>query len=602
MKFDQDFIERVRNAHNIVDFIATHTTLKKSGAQYMGLCPFPSHREKTASFSVSEDKQIYHCFGCGKGGNLITFLQEYQGMSFPQAIEFLANKAGIALPEESNKNYDKQKAERNETHKLNDFACKTFAKELKRMGDASPVKSYLKKRGLSLDVVEEFSLGWAPDSWNHLVNELGSNKLSISAAEVAGLVRRKNSSTEVRFYDYFRARLMFPILSPSGEVLGFGGRTLGDENPKYLNSPDTPVFNKGRVLFGLNKTAKFIRAQDQVIVVEGYMDFLALYQAGIQNVVAVLGTALTNDHCRLLQRFTKNVLVLFDGDSAGIRAAERSLPILLSNDLLPRWCKLPDELDPDEYLQTHGPAKMIAALQKSEEMFLELLNMWMQKFSYQNYEKVQLVNKVAPILQQIKNISLKELYLKELCLRLRVDQNWLVKSLNQNKPDFEPKTNRSMPDQDSQSMGSTVQEKIATKGFSKAELDLLGLVLSKPNYLELLEQQNLENYPNKNYAKLISLAKTYRTHFPDDFNKLAGYISSMVDTPSIVTQYVNTASLITDAKTEQKLFSDCVNWIRGQNYREKAKEMMLKLQKDIDPDQLEQFMNINKKKHGILST
>ncbi len=598
MAFDQDFIERVRNAHNIVDYISSFTTLKRSGSTYMGLCPFPSHREKTPSFSVSEDKQIYHCFGCHKGGNLITFLMEYQGMTFPQAVEALANRAGIPIPEEASPDNQKKRDEKSDMVKINAFAKDQWFKELKRLPESSPVKTYLKKRRLSAEIIEEFELGWAPDSWNFTVQNLVSHKFPMNLGEAAGLVRRK----EARFYDYFRARLMFPIVSNTGEVLGFGGRCLGDENPKYLNSPDTPLFNKGKVLFGLNHSAKHIRAEDQVIVVEGYMDFLALYQVGIKNVVAVLGTALTHDHCRLISRFSKNVLVLFDGDSAGIRAAERSLGILLANDLLPKWCLLPDEFDPDEFIQERGKSAFLEALQKSDEMFLGLLSHWMKDFSYQNYEKIQILQKVAPILQAVKNQPLRELYLGELCLRLRVENSWLLKALDQNKQQMNAEINPQTPVKTSSVKAPEAQEKVSLKGLSKAELDLLGLMLKSPDYLTKLDQESVMEVASANFGKIVGLAKNYLAHFPDDFNKLAGYISSMVDTPSIVTQYEKRSSSIADAKTEQKLFLDCVNWIRSQKYKEKAKEMLYKLQQGAGPQELEQFMNINKKKHGILST
>lgn len=599
MAFDQDFIERVRNAHNIVDYISSFTALKRSGSTYMGLCPFPSHREKTPSFSVSEDKQIYHCFGCHKGGNLITFLMEYQGMSFPQAVETLATKAGIPIPEQVSPDAQKKRDEKTEMTKVNALAKDMWAKELKRLPETAPVKAYLKKRRLTPEIIEEFELGWAPDSWNFMVGHLAQHKHPVNLGESAGLVRRKDAN---RTYDYFRARLMFPIVSPTGDTLGFGGRCLGDETPKYLNSPDTPLFSKGKVLFGLNHSAKHIRAEDQVIVVEGYMDFLALYQAGIKNVVAVLGTALTNDHCRLIQRFSKNVLVLFDGDSAGIRAAERSLAILLANDLLPKWCLLPDEFDPDEFIQERGKPAFQEALQKSEEMFLGLLGHWMKSFKYQNYEKIQVVQKVAPILQVIKNQALRELYLSELCLRLRVENSWLLKALDQNKQQYTTEINPSPVPKASSAKVPVKSETISLKGLSRAELDLLGLLLKSQGYLAKLDQENIMELASAGFAKIITLAKNYLAHFPDDFNKLAGYISSMVDTPSIVTQYEKRSSSIADAKTEQKLFTDCVNWIRSQKYKEKAKEMHYKLQQNASPQELEQFMNINKKKHGILST
>ncbi len=605
MKFSQDFIERVRNAHNIVEFISQHTVLKRSGAQYMGLCPFPSHKEKSPSFSVSEDRQVYHCFGCNKGGNLITFLEEFQGLSFPQAIEFLANKAGIPLPTQTSPEQTNFNNQKTETFKVNSFVEKLYVEQWKKLPETSPAKTYLQKRGLSAEVIASFHIGWSPDSWNFVVQSLTDKKVPMRIADTAGVVRRKASANETRYYDYFRGRIIFPIISPSNDVLGFGGRCLGDETPKYLNSPDTPVFNKGKVLFGLNESGKFIRAEDQVIVVEGYMDFLALFQAGFKNVVAVLGTALTPDHCKILQRFTKNVVVLFDGDSAGIRAAERSLPILLASDLLPKWALLPEKLDPDEFVKKYGPQKFKETLQNAEEMFVGLLGYWMKGFSNQNFEKLAIIEKVAPILQDTKNNSLKELYLNELLIRLRVDKPWLLNALNSFKQTNTEKVNPSTPTEDSSQREKLVEKavaKIRLARLSRAELDLLGLALKNKTYLETLSAADFLQEASADFAQLISQAKNHLVNFPDDFNKLAGYISTMVDTPSIVTKYVNSALQMTDAKMEQKLLNDCINWIRSQKYKEKQKEMLYKLRSQHSQQDLEQFMNITKKKHGILDT
>jgi len=438
MRYDLDFIERVRQAHNIVDLITNYSVLKRTGSQYMGLCPFPSHREKTPSFSVSEDRQIYHCFGCGKGGNIFIFLQEYQGMSFPETVEHLAQKAGISIPQnpldkESNKNFESK----NDILKLNSYAGELYKSELQKLSLDSLPKKYLKERGITPEIIAELGLGWAPDSWNFLTNKLAEKKVDNSAAEGAGLIRSKESTKENnrenRHYDYFRNRILFPIFNASNEVLGFGGRTIGSDNPKYLNSPDTSAFTKGRVLYGLNWSSKYIRVENQIIIVEGYMDFLALYQAGIKNVAAVLGTALTRDHCKLIARSTQNVVILFDGDEAGLRAAERSLPILLAANLLPKCGFLPNKLDPDDYIRKFGVEDLKNKLANSEEMFVALLSLWMKGYGGKSYDKIQLIQKVSPIFSAIENPSLRELYLKEIEFRLQVDRTWLLNALGKER-------------------------------------------------------------------------------------------------------------------------------------------------------------------------
>lgn len=360
MKFSREFIDKVRDANSIVDVVSRQVALKKSGGQYLGLCPFPDHKEKTPSFSVSESKQLYYCFGCKKAGNIFNFVEAIMGMNFPEAVEWLARQARIPIPEGTHADNQFRKSEDHEKRTLlaiNDFATKYFSDELARSHSSDEIKDYLKARGISANTVKSFRLGYSLNHWDKLSSLMASHQIPLPKAESLGLIRHRKEGQE-GYYDIFRHRLMFPILGLDGSCLGFGGRIIGEGEPKYLNSPESAVFHKGKIFYGLYESAKYIRAQDQVIVVEGYMDMLALFQAGIRNVVAPLGTALTSDQARLLKRFTRNVVMLFDGDSAGQMAAERSLPILLKEGLLPVGVTLPSDMDPDDFVQKYGASEL----------------------------------------------------------------------------------------------------------------------------------------------------------------------------------------------------------------------------------------------------
>jgi len=325
VRFNPDFVDKVREANNIVDVIAPYTQLRSAGSNFMGRCPFPDHNDKTASFSVSEDKQLYNCFGCKKSGNIFTFLQVFNGYSFPESIEFLARRANIALPERDEDPREKSFRElRENVLRTNRLAASFFEESFRKLPATSPIRVYAERRGLTAEIIETFKIGFSPDDWQGLVRAMRARRIPMEVGEKAGLVKKSSRTGGESHFDLFRGRLMFPIVSTSGDVLGFGGRVLGDEEPKYLNSPETPVFHKGRVLYWLDVTARYIRSQDEAVIVEGYMDAVALYGAGLKNVAAILGTAFTLDHGKLIRRMTPNVLMLLDGDRAGIQGAERS--------------------------------------------------------------------------------------------------------------------------------------------------------------------------------------------------------------------------------------------------------------------------------------
>ena len=607
MAFSQEFIDKVRDANNIVEIISEHTELKKSGSGLLGLCPFPSHKEKTASFSVSDLKQAYFCFGCQKAGNIFTFLKEMKGMSFPEAIEYLAERAHLPIPAEqgaqkrmSNEANDIRK----EYHRINKLTSEFYEKRLSQ-SSAQLASSYVSKRGLTKETVQQFQIGLSGHT-NELARFLQSQKVSMSNAEKLGLVKLSRDGQS--FYDMFRDRLMFPIVSVSGNHIGFGGRVLDDSLPKYLNSPETPVFSKGKTLYGLNETAKYIRTEDSVLVVEGYMDFLGLYQAGFRNVVATLGTALTRDHGQVLKRHTKNVVVLFDGDSAGQKAAFRSLPVLLAEGLFPRSVTLPNKLDPDDFVRSQGVDALRALLKQAPELFLKLLDNLMENSGRQPSDKVHMINEVAPILRATSEEALRDLYLAEVARRLDVQTGWVKKVLEGKMPTHETSQPRTVPrGSESATRAADANRKPQLGGntvtrpkFPREEKILVNLALWKKNYLEkLIEFFDLIS--NTTLQEVLKMAAEAYRQSPEDFDKLTvlllskfeGLQDSQKDFEKIaaITDHLDSRVFNFSDEEGDKLFRDCLNRLKENAFKIRAKDLIRDLKKDQDNSKLEQFVN-----------
>ena len=346
----EDTVQLIKDAADIAEIIGEHVSLKRAGTNLKGLCPF--HSEKTPSFTVNPDRKTYHCFGCGEGGDAISFMMNFHRLSFAEALKELARKYQIALPEKPLNPQELEKAQKREAlHVANEKAAELFHQLLLSDPAAQKAREYLGKRGIPEEITKEFRLGFAPDSWNFLVNALPKQKITTEAAKEAGLIVPRDNSG---FYDRFRNRVMFPIVGLTGRVVAFGGRILDDGQPKYMNSPESPVFDKSRTLFGLYQNREHIRQAKNCLVVEGNFDLLSLVVHGVRNVVAPLGTALTQAHIRSLRGYTDEVILLFDGDQAGLKAAMRSVPLFLSEQVTARIAVLPDAHDPDTFVREFG--------------------------------------------------------------------------------------------------------------------------------------------------------------------------------------------------------------------------------------------------------
>lgn len=410
MLYDQYFIDDLKKRADIVRIVEMHVPLKKKGTNWWGNCPF--HGEKTPSFSVNPVKGFFKCFGCGKGGSVYNFLMEIEGLNFPEAIKRVAEISGVMLPEpvddesyrRNKKKKEEKKALADRVIELNRLALEFWKANLHgNFAESKAAMQYLESRGISSETILDFQIGYAPDSWDALMNHLRENGADEKLIEQSGLVTLNEEKNSV--YDRFRGRVIFPVLDVEGRPVAFGARTLGAGEPKYLNSPETPAYVKGDHLYGLYQCRNEIRTKKYAILVEGYLDLIALYQAGVTNCVASLGTAFTEHQSKLLGRFAKKVVVNYDGDKAGVKAARRAIEILLADDFEIKVLVLPDGKDPDDYIRANGFTAYKEQHEKSAITFLQfVLNTAVQDRNLGNSsQKAAAIEDVVPVLSAIRN-------------------------------------------------------------------------------------------------------------------------------------------------------------------------------------------------------
>jgi DNA primase len=598
----------VQEANNLVDIISQYTQLKQSGNGYMGRCPFPDHAEKTASFSVSQAKQVYHCFGCKKSGNIFGFLRDYNAMSFPDSIEYLAERASIPLPvleKDQNDQYQQQQDKKKLMLKANKIASDFFVETLKRVSNDHPIKTYIQKRKLKPETIQEFQIGYSPSEWEGLSQHLHKQNISSALAEEAKLVKTRKEGNG--HFDLFRDRLMFPILSPMGEVLAFGGRIHDQGEPKYLNSPETLVFNKGRVLYGLAHTGKYIRSDDAVIVVEGYMDLVSLFQAGLKNVAATMGTALTADHAKLIKRLTTNVVVLFDSDEAGQRAAERSLPLLLAAGLYPRGLILTDAKDPDEYVTKFGFEALQKKISSAPELFNLVLQMWMTDYKGEASQKVKLIDQVRPVFDAIPDPRLKSLYATELTQRMNVSIDWVRSSLTKTpntkefaRPVEVSTASMTNPGSSKPEVKELRKPLFLLSGASQAEILLMQLLLkSRANFEAFQSQQILSQINHLGVKTLLEKAgEVYRQDL-QKFDRLTSLLIDYVDRPELLFSDSSLGSTEFDAEKENKMIQDCCRRIQQMFLKQQVKNIALGFKQNVDAEKLKEIDGLQRNRISL---
>ena len=564
-------LNQIQDRVDIVEVVAAFVPLKRAGRNFKAPCPF--HHEKTPSFVVSPDKQIFHCFGCGAGGNVFGFLMKQEKKDFLEVVEMLAEQVGVEIPKD--KNYNSQALEKTAPLiRANQQALDFYHQFLLTKKEAEVARDYLGKRGIEETAIKNFKLGYASESWDTLASTLKSQVSEVILERTGLVIQRKEAEG---FYDRFRHRIIFPILDAKGVCVAFGGRVMDDSLPKYVNSPETEVYSKGRNLYGLFQARKAIRDQDAAIVVEGYMDLIACHQAGVENAVASLGTALTTEQVKLIKRNTNNVFILYDADKAGELATLRGLELFLEEGLEVKIVRLSEGHDPDSYLRQFGIEKFRQALSNAKSLFEYRLALLKEKFDAGSLDgKVKIANEMVSLFSKVQNEILRSAWIKELAQTLRLSEESLqaemrkgegrVRSFKEERP-AESKTE-----------------------FQPVEKLLIGLLVDDPELVPQakahISEADFQSHQTRSLARRL-----FET--PGAAVNAAQWINVYKDDPDFV-RLISLACAEMDAVLDKKkTFEDCISWIkrsRIKTERENLKGQILAAEREGDKNRISQLM------------
>lgn len=501
-RISDDMISRICVENDIIDYVSQYVQLKKSGRDYSGLCPF--HNEKTPSFHVSQEKQLFHCFGCGASGNLVQFVMRTENLDFVDALKLLADRAGIVIPEDDDDFTDISHEKKKRILEMNRLAARFFYSCLKNPSIGKTGLNYFAQRRITGKTITVYGLGYAPDSRDMLINHLKSNNFKIEEIVEAGLAVQRNG----KIHDKFRNRVMFPIIDVRGNVIGFGGRIMHNEKeingfkiPKYLNSPETPVFDKGKNLFSLN-LAKNSKADD-LILCEGYMDVISVYQAGIKNIVATLGTAITENQAKLMMRYANEILICYDSDEAGTKAALRAIDIINDSGGRARVIRLKNAKDPDEYINKNGIEKFREAVKKAVPSTEFKISLIKNQYDIKSTDgKILFIDEVVKILAKIKDAVEVDAYITKVADDTGISREAV---LSKYREVTSKKSYKRIPQKtEYQKKKERIQRKIPiSQGLREAEKRLLGLI-SQQKKLYMITKKDIEpeNFSTVVYQQL----------------------------------------------------------------------------------------------------
>ena len=488
-KYDNRVTREISERLDIVDIIGETVKLTRKGNRYWGLCPF--HTEKTPSFCVTPERNMFYCFGCHTGGDIFSFVMKHDGLDFKEALEILAERAGIKLVSTSS---DRDYEQRKKVIEVNQAAAE-FYHQMLLSHQGSVALKYLENRGIKSETILTYKLGYAPDQWNTLEEYLLKKGFSQEYVKLSGLIKRSENRNS--YYDLFRNRLMFPIFQYNGDILGFGGRVLGDTLPKYINTPETELYSKRQVLYGLYQARQAIRSINEAILLEGYMDCIKLQQTGINNCVASLGTALTQEQANLLCRYTEKVLILYDGDEAGQRETLRAIDVLVAEGLKVQVITLPAGKDPDEFLEVNGKEEFLQYIQNNKFSHIEFkINRHLQEEKTLNLEaKVKIVNALKNDINNLKSPIEKDYYIKILAQKLLMEPNLIYRELRVvNNRQYPIDRNKTQISRDNIKYGNYSKDEKILAAMLKDEntftvvKDSLGLnFLARPEYKDMLK-------------------------------------------------------------------------------------------------------------------
>ncbi|WP_346878654.1 MULTISPECIES: DNA primase [unclassified Clostridium] len=563
--FSEEIIQKIKEENDIVDIVSEVVTLKKTGKNYLGRCPF--HNEKTPSFTVSSEKQIYKCFGCGEAGNVISFVMKTRNMAFPEAVKLLGEKVGIVVddadsPGKSSATNEKFKR----MYDINVQAARYFYTNLKRF--KAPYE-YLKGRGITDETIKKFGIGFSLDNWQGIRSYLKQRGFSEEEILELGLTTKNEKGN---IYDRFRNRIIFPVFNVSGRVIGFGGRVLDDSKPKYLNSPETPIFHKGTNLYGLNLAIKNNPART-VIMVEGYMDVISLSQQGVTNVVATLGTALTEGQCKLLKRYIDTVIVSFDSDVAGQNATIRGLEILQKSGFDLKILQIPSGKDPDEFIRSYGREKFLNLVDGALPIIDFKLRMAEKGIDFSKQEMViKYLKRVVSVLKDLDPLE-KAVYTKQVSEKSGIGEEAIMESLDKNP-------NKSIENSKNHNINRKFGQKLYLEpGFVRAERTVLSLALDKRLSDKIFSNVNEDDLILKAHKVIYTIIKENNMCSKEELIKIIN-LQTMQDS-EFTKEWIKIQEYKVDIDegSIDKMVSDCVNNIKKYKLEESRKKIMDKIRK-----------------------
>ncbi|WP_040675000.1 DNA primase [Paenibacillus terrigena] len=508
----EDVIETVLRHHDIVDTVGKYVHLSKQGKYMKGLCPF--HSEKTPSFTVTPEKQIFHCYGCGKGGNAIKFIMEIEGYSFPEAVRMLAEDANIPVQWNAQMEHFPRNQRRDDLLKAHDLTAMLYHFLLKNSDHGQPAMEYLRGRGFTDKLIDQFQIGYAPNRWDTLSQFLTKREFDLSEMEKGGLLSLRSDGSG--YVDRFRDRIMFPIWDRNGKVIAFAGRIMNDGQPKYLNSPETMLFNKSRVLYNLNQAKSSIRKQNQIVLFEGYADVIQSWDAGVTNGIATMGTALTTEHLNQLKTQAEEIVICYDGDDAGQAAAMKAIPMLEQADFRVSVGILPDRMDPDEYIKTHGKERFrqqiiesAVAPTKFKLIYLKKSHILLEDGGKQRY-----VREATKLIAELQSPTEREVYLKDLAIQFPIfDYETLKQECNEFRIALQKK--KPVGDNNDNWWNNVMNEKRVTEppnllpAYHNAERTMLAMMLQDLDVTRYVEERLGYEFNVEDHAALAAYLYAY---------------------------------------------------------------------------------------------
>jgi DNA primase len=592
-----DITARIKEAADIVQVIGECVELKRSGTRFLGLCPF--HGEKTPSFSVHSGQQFFHCFGCGESGDVFSFMMKYHSLDFPEAVKTLANRYHIELPERRRSKEEELQAQKRELlFAVNEKAAMVYSQYLRESPGAKAATAYLHTRGVSEDILSRFRIGYAPavevEGWNYLSGKLTVAE-SKTAVEAGLLVEKENGGT----YDRFRDRIVFPISDISGRVCGFGGRIVGEGQPKYLNSPESPVFSKSRLLLGLYQQKEDIRRKNEAVLVEGNFDLISLVAGGCTNVVAPLGTALTREQLRLIKRFAERVTLLFDGDVAGTKAAARSVPFFLAEQIAGRVALLPDGHDPDTFIREKGLAELNRLLEKAESLPEFVLNRLIEEFGLTLDGKSRIVEELQPLVRAAISPLQRSVFVSHFAEKLGMPVAQLAGHLDS------PSENRAVSPTPPAQKNRVEQ----ITPLSMPQKQLLEFMILQPKFFSRLEEGGLRECLAGGVGEILFLQfKDLLAKTPDaEPEELLTVLSEGLERTLVADLLLRAPnrSQVREGDDSGEEFSDLLDYLNRYHLKKDSEELMERMQRaqqDGDSGLMEELMlkkiEITRKLHG----